>query len=49
MFLHVVQLNAPGPYLAGSILLPLTTSGGLSGAVSPTGGRYGSVTVDTSH
>jgi hypothetical protein len=47
MVLHVVQLNPPR--LVGSTLLPLTTSGGSSGAVSPTGGRYGSVTIDASH
>jgi hypothetical protein len=46
MVLHVVQLNPP--CLAGSTLLPLTTSGGLSGAVSLTGGRYGSVTIGAS-
>jgi hypothetical protein len=46
MVLQVVQLNTP--CLAGSTLLPLTMSGGLSGAVSPTGGRYGSVTIDAS-
>ena len=45
---HVVRLNL-NPYLAGSTLLPLTMSGGLSGAVSPTGGRYGSVTIDLSY
>ena len=46
MVLHAVQLNPPR--LAGSTLLPLTMSGGLSGAVYPTGGRYGSVAIDAS-
>ena len=41
-----VQFNPPCP--AGSSSLPLTTNGGLSGAISPTGGRYGSVTIDAS-
>jgi hypothetical protein len=39
-----VQFNPPCP--AGSFSLPLTTSGGLFGAISPTGGRYGSVMID---
>jgi hypothetical protein len=46
MTLHVVQLNPL--CLVGSTLLHLTTNGTFFGAVSPTGGRYGSVTIDTS-
>ena len=44
IFVYVVQLNPR--FLAGSTLLPSTMSGKLSGAVSPTGGRYGSVTIE---
>ena len=44
---HIVHLNPP--CLAGSTLLPLTTSGGLSTAISPTVGRYGFVTIGASH
>jgi len=46
MTLHVVQLNPL--CLVGSTSLHLTTNGRFFGAVSPTGGRYGSVTIDTS-
>jgi hypothetical protein len=41
---HVAQINPP--CLAGNFSLPLTTNGRLFEAVTPTGGRYGSVIVD---
>ena len=41
---HVAQLNSS--CLAGNFSLPLTMNGQLFEAVSPTGGRYGSVVID---
>ncbi len=38
--------NLKRPCLAGSTSQPLTTNGWLSAAASPTGGRYGSVTIE---
>jgi hypothetical protein len=44
VFQHIAWLNPPFP--AGNLSLHLITSGRLFGAISHTGGRYGSVIID---
>jgi hypothetical protein len=43
--LHDYTFNSQALCTAGSLLLLLTTNGGLFGAVSPTAGRYGFVII----